>query len=79
MLNIHCKFVKYAIILIVNFKTTNLNCVIIFVLRIKSIAKFKLTIDLKNTMRYLIKNFVKAFLKLCNFKVNLLLSIKLLY
>ncbi len=65
--------------LIVNFETTNLNCAIIFILQIKSIAKFKLTINLKNITRHLVKNFVKAFLKSRNFKVDLLLFIKLLY
>jgi len=77
-LNTYCESIKYTIILIVNSKTTNLNCAIIFVLQIKSITKFKLTIDLKNTIQYLIKNFVKAFLKSHNFKANLLLFIKLL-
>ncbi len=79
ILNIYCKFVKYTIILVVNSKTTNLNCAIIFVLQIKSIAKFKLAIDLKNIAQYLIENFVKALLKLYNFKVYLLLFTKLLY
>jgi len=77
-LNTHCESIKYAIILIVNFKTTNLDCAIIFVLQIKFITKFKLAINLKNTTQYLIKNFVKALLKLRNFKVNLLLFLKLL-
>jgi len=77
-LNTYCESIKYTIILIVNFETTNLDCAIIFVLQIKSIAKFKLAINLKNTMRHLIKNFVKALLKSRNFKVYLLLFTKLL-
>ncbi len=64
--------------LIVNFETTNLNRAIIFVSQIEFTTKFKLAIDLKNTMRHLIKNFVKAFLKSRNLKVNLLLFMKLL-
>jgi len=77
-LNTYCKFIKYAIILIVNSKTTNLDCAIIFILQIKSITKFKLAINLKNTTQYLIKDFVKVFLTLRNFKAYLLLFTKLL-
>ncbi len=65
--------------LIVNFKTTNLNCTIIFVLRLKSIAKFKLAINLKNTTQYLVENSIKTFLISRSLKVYLLLFTKLLY
>ena len=71
--------IRYIIILIVNYKTTNFNCVIIFVLQIKFIAKFRLTINLENTIQYLVENFVKIVSKLRSFEVYLLLSTKLLY
>jgi len=48
-------------------------------LQIEFIAKFRLTINLKNTIQYLVENFVKIFLNLRSFKVCLLLSIELLY
>ncbi len=79
ILNIYCKLVKYRIILIVDFKIRNLNCAIIFGLQIELIAKFTLTITLKNTIQYLVENFIKIFLKLRSFKVCLLLFTKLLY
>jgi len=78
-LNTYCKSIKYTIILIVNSKTTNLDCAIIFVLQIEFTTKFKLAINLENITQHLVEDFVKVLLILRNSKIYLLLFTKLLY
>ena len=73
ILNVYCNSIRYTIILIVNSKTTNFNYVVIFISRIKSIAKFKLSINLKNILQYLVKNIVTIFLK--NIKAKILIQL----